>query len=296
VRWVAGAIRCPLSAIRSRTPNGRFRIPERGSPIVVRVAAACIAVCTLVVATAFAAQEGWFGRRERSRQAPPEVSGNTAYDGRFVFVRLEYGSGLSQFQGFRRGREAPWAHDYPRADVHFMKILDEITLLTPRLDGSNVLSLDDEELFEHPFAYMSEPGFWQPTDEEVEGLRAYLAKGGFLIFDDFRGSDWYNVEEQMRRVIPGSRFVDLDGTHPVFHSFFEIDAPLEFVPPYGGEPPRFLGLFEDNDPSKRLVVVANLNNDLGEYWEFSDTGWVPIDLSNEAYKFGVNYVMYAMTH
>jgi hypothetical protein len=256
-----------------------------------------VVVCLALAASA-AAQDGWFSGRERSRRPPPEVAGNTPYDGRFVFVRLRYGSGsgLAQFRGFRRGREAPWAHDYPRADVHFMKILDEITLLAPRMDGSNVLALDEPELFEYPFAYMSEPGFWDPSDEEVAGLSAYLAKGGFLIFDDFRSSDWYNVEEQMRRVVPGGRFVDLDGTHPVFHAFFEIDAPLDFVPPYGGEAPRFLGLFEDNDPGKRLMVVANLNNDLGEYWEFSDTGFVPIDLSNEAYKFGVNYVMYAMTH
>ena len=55
-------------------------------------------------------------------------------------------------------------------------------------------------------------------------------------------------------------------------------------------------MFEDNDPAKRLQLVANYNNDLGEYWEFSDTGWVPIDLSNEAYKFGVNYIVYGMTH
>ena len=253
-----------------------------------------VLVVVALAATA-AAQEGWFSGRERRREPPPEVAGNSPYEGRFVFVRLRYGSGLSQMGGFRR-REAPWAHDYPRADVHFMKILDEITLLTPRMDGSNVLGLDEPELFEFPFAYMSEPGFWQPSDGEVAGLRAYLEKGGFLIFDDFRGSDWYNLETQMRRVLPGSRFVDIDASHPVFHAFFEIDAPLEFVPPYGGEPPRFLGLFEGNDPAKRLIAVANLNNDLGEYWEFSDTGFVPIDLSNEAYKFGVNYVMYAMTH
>jgi hypothetical protein len=100
----------------------------------------------------------------------------------------------------------------------------------------------------------------------------------------------------MRRVLPDSRFVELDGTHPIFHSFFEIDAPLDFVPPYGGLPPSFFGIYENNDPRRRLVAIANRNNDIGEYWEFSDTGWVPIDLSNEAYKFGVNYVVYAMTH
>jgi hypothetical protein len=253
---------------------------------------------TVAIATSAAAQDGWF-RRERSRRAPMEIGENTPYDGRFVFVRLRYATrldGFGFFGGRRGGREAPWAHDYPRADVHFMKILEEITNLAPRLDGSNVLALDEQELFDFPFAYMSEPGFWRPSDGEAASLRAYLEKGGFLIFDDFRGSDMYNVEAQMRRVLPDGRFVELDGTHPVFHSFFEIDAPLEFIPPYGGERPLFLGIHEDNDPAKRLMVVANVNNDLGEYWEFSDTGFVPIDLSNEAYKFGVNYVIYAMTH
>lgn len=255
-------------------------------------------LATVVAAGTFVfAQEGWFGRGRRERErAPATGADNTPYDGRFVFVRLQYGSGaaLGGF-GFRR-REAPWSHDYPRADVHLMKILGEITLLDPRMDGSNILALDDPELFNFPIAYMSEPGFWRPSDREVESLRAYLKKGGFIIFDDFRGWDWRNLEEQMRRVLPDERFIELDGSSAIFHSFFEIDDPLAFIPPYGGDQPMFYGIFEDNDPKKRLLAIANYNNDIGEYWEFSDTGWVPIDLSNEAYKFGVNYIVYAMTH
>jgi hypothetical protein len=245
---------------------------------------AALALCLAGVA----ASQDFYGRRSRGDDMP-EIQANTPYDGRFVFIRLRYG-------GFRRGRGAPWSHDYPRADVHFMKILKEITLLAPRMDGSNILSLDDPELFNFPVAYMSEPGFWAPGEGEVEGLRAYLRKGGFVIFDDFRGGDWYNLEAQMRRALPDGRFVALDGAHPIFHSFFEIDSPLDFIPPYGAEAPSFYGMFEGNDPNKRLMVIANRDNDIGEYWEFSDTGWVPIDLSNEAYKFGVNYVVYAMTH
>ena len=60
--------------------------------------------------------------------------------------------------------------------------------------------------------------------------------------------------------------------------------------------PEFFGIFEDNDPNKRLMVIANYNNDIGDYWEWSDAGFLPIDLSNEAYKLGVNYIVYAMTH
>jgi hypothetical protein len=235
----------------------------------------------------------WGGTRRDPGARGAGDWGNVRYDGRFVFVRLRYGSSFGG-RGFRR--EPPWAHDYPRAERNFMKILDEITLITPYMDGGNVLTLDDPDLGSFPFAYMSEPGAWIVDDNEAAALRAYLTKGGFLIFDDFRGWDLDNLREQLAKVIPDARLVQLDATHPIFHSFFEIDS-LDFVQFYDrGEPAVFFGVFEDNDPSKRLLIVANHNNDIGEYWEFSDTGYVPIDLSNEAYKLGVNYVVYAMTH
>jgi hypothetical protein len=265
------------------------------SPLAAALAVGVAAVAGL--ATVLAAQGPFSGERERRGGMAADIDSNVyvPYDGRFAFVRLRYTlpGRLGSFRGFRR--EPPWAHDYPRADRHLMKILSEITLLRPHLDDSAVLTLDDPELHGYPVAYMSEPGYWTLNDAEVEGLRAYLAKGGFLIFDDFRQEHWYNFEAQMRRVLPAQRLVELDAAHPVFHSFFEIE-PSTFVSPYGGLTPVFYGVFEDDDPAKRLQIVANYNNDLGEYWEFSDTGWVPVDLSNEAYKFGVNYIVYGMTH
>ena len=231
-----------------------------------------------------AAQEGFF--RGRGRFTPEIASTAVEYDGRFAFTRLRYTG------GFRR--DPGWAHDYPRADYHFQRILSEISLTPTFIDESNIFSLDDPELAMHPVAYLSEPGFWTMSEAEVAGLRGYLQKGGFIIFDDFRGArDWTNLEARMREVLPDLRWVQLDITHPVFHSFFDIaQLPAEG---YYGEA-QFLGLFEDNDPKKRLLAIANYNHDLGELWEYSDTGWVPVDVSNEAYKFGVNYVIYALTH
>jgi len=231
---------------------------------------------------------------DQSPGPPMQVAGNTPYDGRFVFIRLKYDTG--GFGGFRMRQGPPWSHDYPRGEMHFMKIMEEITLLRPRQDGSNILALDDPDLFNYPVAYMAEPGFWTASDRQAESFGAYLRKGGFVIFDDFRGYDWENLQAQMRRVLPEWHWVQLDGHHPIFHSFFEIDDPLSLAPPYGGLPPSYWGIFEDNDPKKRLVAIANVNNDISEYWEWSDTGYAPVDLSNEAYKFGVNYIVYAMTH
>ena len=237
------------------------------------------------------------GGRNRRPQLDVEVQGNTPYDGRFTFVRLRYGTSM----GYRHIGNGgyPWSHDYPDGEVHFSKILDEITLVRIRTDGSNILAIDDPELFNYPIAYMAEPGFWGATPTEAVALRSYLLKGGFVIFDDFRGQDWDNLQYQMKLVLPEANWIQLDGTALVFHSFFEIDHPETLAPPpvYGSQfVPSYWGLFENNDPRRRLMAIANVNNDISEYWEFSDTGVTMVDLTNEAYKFGVNYVMYGLTH
>jgi len=245
-----------------------------------------------------------FGGGRQFNQGPPiDFQGNTPYDGRFVFVRLRYDGG-----GFGR-RGAPWSHDYPRGEVHFTKILKEITYVNPRLDGSNVLSLDDPELFNYPIAYMAEPGFWYPSDKEAASFRAYLKKGGFVVFDDFRENErgiggsghWDNLQDQMRRVLPDGNWIELDdGKEAIWHSFFEIPNPMSLAPhpTYAGRNlrPRYFGLFEDNNPAKRLMVIANVDGDISEYWEWSDTGFAPVALDNEAYKYGINYFIYGITH
>lgn len=248
----------------------------------------------MAVATADLPMRQQFGGDQRPPGPDMQVAGNTAYDGRFVFIRLRYDFG---YGGFMRRGGPPWSHDYPRGEVHFMKIMDEITYLHPRLDGSNILALDDPELFNYPVAYMAEPGFWTLTEQEATSFRSYLQKGGFVIFDDFRGYDWQNLQAQMQRVLPEWHWVRVDtGQEPIWHSFFEIPNPLILEPPYGGLPPSYWGIYEDNDPKKRLVALANVNNDISEYWEWSDTGYAPVDISNEAYKYGVNYLIYGLTH
>jgi hypothetical protein len=248
---------------------------------------------------------GQSGQLERPEAADLEP-GQVPYDGRFVFARLRYTEGVSpdELGGggmFRRrggrGQGPPWSHDYPRAEHNFMKILQEITTLDPYTGpaGGAIVDIGSKELFNYTVSYMCEPGFWTQTDAEAANLRAYLLKGGFIIFDDFRGNDWTNFDVQMRRVLPDLRMVELDLAHPIFHSFFDIET-LEFHQYYDRGTPQFIGAYLDNDPNKRLLFVANFNNDVGEYWEYSDTGWTPIDLSNEAYKLGVNYIIYGITH
>lgn len=251
-----------------------------------------VAVLVLLAGTVGASQVDPVARGRRARaSADPQV--RKAYDGRFCFVRLRWQAG-GRFRGFWG---QAWNHDYPRAERHLSQILRELTFIDARVDGHQLLTLDDPALFHFPMAFMWEPGFWTITPTEAAAFRAYLRKGGFAVFEDFDGrAQWANFEAQMRQVLPEARFVKLDGSHPIFRAFFHINDIDSIVHPMSGQRPSYLGVFEDNDPTKRLMVVANFDNDVPEYWEWSGEGLFPFDTSNEAYKLGVNYAVYAFTH
>ena len=109
------------------------------------------------------------------------------------------------------------------------------------------------------------------------------------------GGGWENFESNMREVLPGVQFFEMDVSHPIFHSFFEIKS-LDVPQAYNSGRAIFRGVYEDNDPSRRLEMIINYNTDISQFWEWSGTGLRPIDDTNEAYKLGVNYIMYGLTH
>lgn len=213
---------------------------------------------------------------------------NVPYDGKFTFVRLRY------TQGYRMA----WSADYPAMERNFMAILGDLSSVRLHAAGSNVHTLDDPLLAHYPVAYLTEPGYWYPTKDEAAALRNWILKGGFLIVDDFYfDRQWAVFEAGMRAVLPEGRIVPLDVSHPVFNSFFKIRT-LEGMthPASPAAKAVYLGIFEDNDPARRLQVVINFNNDIGDYMEWSGEGWYPVNLSNDAYKFATNYVVYGLTH
>jgi len=245
---------------------------------------------------------------------PPEVPyTNPAYNGRYTFARVkfrpsEWGPGRYEW-----GLDLKWNHDYPRADGHLMKIFQETTSIDPNMEPA-IVGLDEPAMFDYPILYMCEPGFWTLNEKETSNLRAFFQKGGFMIFDDFFGRRVLNLEERMREVLPEARFIEVPMDHPIWDSFFKIgDPPRDRTGNpgtasrsafgrgfgYGNRsiPTTYHGIFEDNDPKKRLMVIANYDGDVSEFWEWSDTGtYAPIDLTNDAYKVGINYVIYGLTH
>jgi len=252
----------------------------------------------VVVASAFAQRRDFGGGGRGSRFPPFKIPPNVPYDGRFAFVRVKYETAPGGY--WWRGQPS-WSHGFPLAERNLMKIMNELTFLNAH-EEINTLALDDPELFKYPLAYIIEVSWWTLTDAEAAALRQYLQKGGFLIVDDFKRSGdfgspgWTPFEENMRRVLPDVRFFDMQATHPIFHSFFEINR-LDVVPQaYNAGQPTFRGVYEDNDPRKRLQIIINYNTDISQFWEWSGQGLRPIDQTNEAYKLGVNYLVYGLTH
>jgi hypothetical protein len=104
-------------------------------------------------------------------------------------------------------------------------------------------------------------------------------------------------ERAMKSVLPNGRIVPLDVSHPIFNAFFAIDS-LDGMwhPDDENATAQYLGIYEDNDPSKRLLVVISFNNDIGDYMEWSGQGVYAIDFSNDAYKLATNFIVYGLTH
>lgn len=195
--------------------------------------------------------------------------------------------------------EEPWHHDYPFSDTFFLSMLHEATGVHVTPDSYQIVQLESPEIFKYPFLYISEPGFMKLTNKEIANLGEYIRRGGFIMADDFRTASYLRGPEELNilryylnKAVPERRLVRLDISHPIFNSFYKIDT-LKMSPPYGDFTPEFWGL---SDEHGNLQLIANYNNDIGEFWEWVDKGEMPFHPAVRSVQLGINYLIYAMTH
>ena len=259
------------------------------------------------------AQQIWVGG-SGGRNARPKWATPDDFDGSFVYCRAYYTNGNA---GFRGGGGGSWSTDYPGADNNFSVRLAELTRVRVRFDENRqpnyaVVRLDDPMLFRCPFLFLEAPGALRFEDEEIEPLRKYFLKGGFLWVDDFWGSyAWENWASEIGRVLPPGEFpiVDIPITHPIVHTLYGVKSipqvpNIGFWSSTGGETSErgadsaevhFRGI---TDRKGRLMMIVTHNTDISDTWEregnepkayfdlFSPTG----------YAIGVNVVLYVMSH
>ena len=197
----------------------------------------------------------------------------------------------------------PWQIDSPEAERHFLQGLRRLSVIDARSKETYVHP-DEPQLFNYPFLYVVEAGHWDLTDSEVERIREYLLRGGFIMFDDFHGSrEWESFMRGMRRIFPMRPIEDLSAQDEVFHVLFDMEhreqiPGLQMV--YSGRPyeqdgvvPHWRGILDDDG---RVMVMINHNMDLGDAWEHADWPQYPERFTAMSYRLAINYIVYAMTH
>lgn len=216
----------------------------------------------------------------------------------FEFVRLIYAN-----NGMRFGGRDRWLTDWPDAEHHLLRGVRRLTRIDTDQDG-RYLSIMDDSLFDYPWLYAVEVGSWLLSDAEAARLRDYLLRGGFLVVDDFHGTrEWAGFTQSMYRVFPDRAIVDIPPDDPVFHVAYDLNEHVQ-IPgiqslysgltyEQDGYEPHWRGIYDDDG---RLMVVINFNMDLGDAWEHADVPEYSLLYTTRAYKYAINYILYAMTH
>jgi hypothetical protein len=213
----------------------------------------------------------------------------------FARVQFNWEGRLGGGRAFNAEGQPPWMHDYSKSEDFFLAIVGQVTGISTNVEAFQIVQLESKDIFKYPFLYFSEPGFMELTDKEEKNLREFFNKGGFAMFDDFRGVHLANLEYQMHRVFPEREMVKLNITEPIFTTFYEMKT-LDVIPAYpdeNGVGAQFWGM---KDEKGRLILIANVANDFGEYWEDIDNGRAALRPAVESFQFGINYLIYAMTH
>ena len=226
----------------------------------------------------------------------------------WAFARLRYTNGRfgGGFGGFRRGRGINWSTDFPKADRQFVQGVRRLTRLHARTAEQVVdLDLDDNEIFYWPWVYTLEVGRWNLSDRHVDKLREYLYRGGFLMIDDFHGeAEWQGFIASMSRIFPNRAIVEIENKDPIFHVLYDLDERVQVgglaavrrglsYERIDGQTPHWRGIYDDNN---RLMVAICFNQDYGDAWEWADDPGYPEKMTGQAYRLGINYIIYAMTH
>jgi hypothetical protein len=204
-----------------------------------------------------------------------------------VVARWEY-TAMGKFNG------TGWSHNYPSSDQHFAQVVSEATNIDVKNISYRIVELGSPDVFKYPFAVVSEPGEMALTDHEVDNLREFIDRGGFVVMDDFDGPrDLATLQRNLHKAFPDRDLVRMTIDHEIFNVFYRIDA-LNVVSPYlvDGEP-IFYGLMNKDG---HVGVMACYNNDLENFWDYIDRGEYPLKPSIEAFRLGINFVIYSMSH
>ena len=269
--------------------------------------AAATAICTALLAAAAYAQ----GFRFREGSLPPRYAPEHMPDGSFVVCRLSYRSVRIEAMGIG------WMTDYPYAEVNLTTRLSELTKTRVSRDGDGhpnyfVVRASDPALFNCPMLVASDVGTLGFRPDEVEPLRTYFLKGGFLWVDDFWGTqEWRQWSTEIGKVLPPDQYpiLDVHLDDPMLKSMFDVlkipqITNIQFWRSVGGQTTSERGadsadvhLRAIRDVHGRIMVLMTHNSDVADSWERE--GEDPAffyQFSPNGYALGIDVLLHVMTH
>jgi hypothetical protein len=211
----------------------------------------------------------------------PLRAASAQYD--FWFTRLMYDSG-------------DWDVDQRMPSNLITSLIDYTRL---RVDPTErVLALADPRMLQAPFCYLAGHKLVEFNPEERRNFERYVRNGGFVFVDDCNhdidGLFAMSFESEMASIFGKSALKKLPKSHPVFSSFFRFDGPPATTFELNGWGDDLV-----HDYLKGIEVNGRLgllysNKDYGCEWDYD---WRNKRfLAEDNTKFGVNIVIYAMTH
>ncbi len=248
--------------------------------------------------TVFAFQR-YNSRYESEMQDPADDPPDAREPAEYAFARLRYRS----YGGGGRRRRSSWATDSNKAERQLIQGVRRLTRIHAR-SVEEVIDVDSDEVYNWPWLYAVEVGHWELDNAQAKRIRDYLDRGGFLMVDDFHGTREWNVfMESLQRVFPDEPVVDIQETDPILHTLYDLHNRVQ-VPgkqylysgrtyEQDGYEARWRAVY---DKKGRIQVAICHNMDLGDAWEWADDPAYPEPFASLAYRIGMNYIVYSMTH
>lgn len=199
-----------------------------------------------------------------------------------------------------------WTMDYPRSDRHLLEGVRRLTRIDAR-SVEQVTSLDHtDDIYNWPMLYGVEVGHWDLPQDQADQLREFIARGGFLMVDDFHSDlEWATFMDSLEKVFPNREVVDIPNADPIFHTIYDLSDRVQipgeqyletgrtYEKDLSGKPEHWRAVYDDKG---RIVVAICHNMDLGDAWEWSDDPRYPEKWAGLAYRIAMNYFTYDLTH
>jgi len=208
--------------------------------------------------------------------------------GQFIFPRLQFNNNMATGKHWNIS---------PMGDVILRQKLRTLTNVNVSDDPKIVRLSAMDEMCRFPFVFMTSGGSFELPDDELQNLKEFLTRGGFVFADDcmFEGSGdkdrfFQSYRQHIGKIFPDNPMREIPLDHEVFHSYFDFTTGSPHMQGTRFATSNAAGLFE---PGTGRIMTYICPGDL-------HCGWVcrfwAEEKNMEAIKMGINVLIYYLTH